>query len=330
YNVFKGNFYNQYELYEPILKQQAFKEDTVNYNTLLIGTSKTYRQVNPFQFDSITGTKSYNLAYAGFYPFRLYDALNHILSFKKSDSLKNIVIELASLDLIEDNYNSDAYVYSIDFNKYTNAVTTIAGGSFSDIFKAQSLFYYTRLLFYKYAGFGIIKYVNNYLGIDKPAALNDPVLQNYKKFTAEHRGYIDLNMETDSLGGNDYVTRENFLKHADKIVANMIKHYPKKVDKIKADAFMNYIVQVADKLKKQERNVYFIVPPRNAAMSYLLAQRNFLIKKGYTDFDLSDPKEYPDFYKVENSYNITHLNTYGASLFTKAFAEMAKPYLNKQ
>ncbi|TKK64937.1 hypothetical protein FC093_21420 [Ilyomonas limi] len=330
YTACAGDYYDEYELYEPIVKQHNFKEDTGSYNTLFIGTSKTYRHVNPLQFDSITGTKSYNLAYAGLYPFRLYDALNHIMEFKKSDSLKNVFIEIAALDLIQDNYDNDIYVYSLDFNKYQNAISTLSGGNFPPKIRAKGLFYYNRLLLYKYAGFGIIKYINNFLGMDEPADLNEPALQDYKKVTKEYRGYVSLNMQFDLLGGKDDETRKAFLEHGAAMTKRMVANYPQHCQEAQSDELTEYIISVANSLKEKGIHVYFVLPPRKMSdMNYLLNQRNVLSKSGFTVFDLSDPAKYPEFYKVENSYDIAHMNAYGAFLYTKTFATMVKPYLNK-
>ena len=331
YTTCKGDYYNHYELYEPIVKQRNFEKDTGNYNTLIIGTSKTYRHVNPIQFDSITGTRSYNLAYAGLYPFRLYDALNHIMEFKKSDSLKNVIIEVAAMDLIQDNYNIDAYMYSLDLKKYGTAISTLSNGDFSSKVRAKGLLYYNRLLVYKYTGFGIIKYINNCLGMDEPPDLNTPALQKYKKVAEKDRGFISLDMQFKLLGDRDDATRAKFLKHGPAMTKHMVNIYPKQSKEAQNDAFTKYIIASAHNLQKKGIHVYFLVPPRNISdMAYLLNQRNVLIKNGFTVFDLSDPEKYPEFYKVENSYDIAHMNAHGASLYTQTFADMIKPYLNKQ
>lgn len=79
-------------------KQAYYEANKNNINTVFLGSSLTFRQVNNHLFDSLNTasgnyTRSLNLGFDGCQPAESYEVFNYLLT-NKSDSLKTLIVEL--------------------------------------------------------------------------------------------------------------------------------------------------------------------------------------------------------------------------------------------
>ena len=257
------------------------------------------------------------------FPYRSYDLLTEVLKTKKSNEIQNVFIELGPPDLIADNYRNNPYIYSINFEKYINAIGTSANANLPASARVSIFRYWNLCLLYKYSGFSLSKYVDALMFNN--VKTSEPNFK-YDSIIASTKGFIDLNTQEAQLNnGRLDKERKNFIKNGNAMDSSMIKKYSASYKSYNADNFTNSIIDYAKNLQQQGKNVYFMIPPRKLLFTkYSLYQKSILAKKGFKVYDFSDPKFYPQFYTYDLSYNKTHLNYKGAMLYTIVLANQTK------
>ena len=328
YTCFKRDFYANYEVNEIVIKQDVFAKSPAKINTIFLGGSQVYRQIIPSVFDSLTNNTSYNLGYPGLFFPRSYEALDEALKTKRAADIKNIFIELAPPDRMTFNYNNNPYVYSFDFKTYEQTISSCTSPNLDKKEKALTFGFWNVLLFYKYSGFAVSKYVNLLLHTN-PVAQPDTLTETrYRKIVANNEGFVDLNTQKKQLNmGSKKIGELNAFKEEGlAIMKAMTARYPSTKPKPeKVNMFAQYIMDYATHLQQEGKNVYFIVGPRELTfVKYGLAQKRILVQHGFKVFDLSDPKLYPQFYSYDYSFDLLHLNYEGAVLYTQTLANLLK------
>nr|WKN35519.1 hypothetical protein K4G66_24395 [Tunicatimonas sp. TK19036] len=312
----KSDFYDLYELPEIVSRKQNFKAQSQNINTVFIGSSRIFRHIDPILFDSLTGLRSYNLGYAGLFPFRSYDYLEN-LNLSANPVIKNVFIELSPIALLGQNFNTDPFIYSISPDRYLTVLNFGIQGPYIKSTRFKYLSGYTLLMAYKYLGVGCSKYLNHLLYGKFDLRVNDDADNVYTK------GYLSLDDDL-ALKGGDYenlVARRNeFLESPSKTLANYTlayNHYKTLNFSANNDDFTDYVKVQAHNLSKQGIKVYFIINPRQvySDLVYLKHQKRQL--DAYKVFDFTDPEKYADLFLEKYSYDRVHLNEDGAELFTK-------------
>lgn len=323
YSFFKKDLYADYELSEVLSKKKVYENYPQKINTVFVGSSLTYRQIIPHVFDSITNNTSFNLGFEGLFPYRSYDMLTEVLKTKKSEEIQNIFIELGPPDLIADNYRNNPYIYSINFKKYSAAIETSTNENLSASARLSIFRYWNLCLLYKYSGFSLSKYIDALMFNNTNTTQTN---YKYDSLIASTKGFIDLNTQEVQLNnGKLDKIRKNFIKHGNAIDSAIIKKYSAAYKFYAPDRFTNFVIAYAKNLRKQGKNVCFIIPPRKLLFTkYSLYEKDILAKEGFKIYNLSDPKLYPQFYTYDLSYNKTHLNYNGAVLYTTVLANQIK------
>lgn len=317
------DFYFDYELAPVTSKLNVYKSEPTTINTLFIGSSLTYRQIIPSVFDSTTGNSSFNFGFESLFPYRSYDILDRALSMRRSSSIKNIFIELAPPDFIAENYNNSAFLYSINFKRYLEAMQTVFSPNLSSAAKFYIFKYWNLCLLYKYSGFSVSKYCKLFFfGSDK----NESEDKKFENLIRQTKGYVDLNTQEEKLNGRISQNRKDFIVKGNQINVGLIKKYKNTFKKTNSvDAFTTYIIDRARQFEQRGLNVYFVIPPRKLVfINYSLYQKSVLEQDGFKVLDLSNPTQYPQFYDYKFSFNETHLNAKGAVLYTQYLASAYK------
>jgi hypothetical protein len=288
----------------------------IEVNHYFFGSSRTFRQINPTLFDSLSSTdsKSYNLGYAATYIPETFVLLEHFL--KKSDFKKETTIffELQDLNQISDNN-----------------------------FHSVNTKYYLRLK--------DVKFISNYLdetSLDEE--LKQDILAKYRKSYIEKTFMLgcledllksllkkDLNKNIIKKSSNGYLSldKELSFKNTSKSLQNRrsdflsdtisLSNRSQSIDSIFNSGINNklnltYIkklTELQELAKSKNVKLYYTIYPRMEATAYeLLVPLVQKLKKDYI-INLANPKDYPEFYTTENSFDVGHLNEKGASLLTQ-------------
>jgi hypothetical protein len=297
-------------------KIKHIKKNNISTNTIFIGSSRVYRQINPQLFDSLTQatTKSYNLGAPATFCPQTYYLLENILN----DTLLNIkycFIELSGIDEISDYLlHQERSNYWVTPNYLTFIYSSLLDNSSYPLKKKWKIFStYTT------------SFIENvfHLGHFKEQLLN----KNYynHSYTGEY-GFYPLEKEfketQDSIVKNIYRNRHlSLLKDTSQLIKRkqLVSNYIRKKDASNCSlTHLKKIKQLIEECNEKGVKLYFMLLPRNTIQtSYSLY---FNIPEENT-INLANPKEFPEFYLVENSFDIGHLNIKGANLLTKELAK---------
>ncbi len=318
---------DNYDLVEDpylISKLNYFTAHGNEYNTVFIGSSLTMRHINPVLFDSLTttyGINSYNLGLPGMRPFRTYDLVNRLLN-NKSVQLQYILLELNQLDLIQSNYNNKSIMYSMDHEKFLFSIRSTFDSNLAWIKKCFYLFQYLRAYLYKYSGFGLFHLLHPLPISDEVTKANVLMQEHTEGFYAkdfELRNTTNDNIKEGYLAENMELLEDTSV--ISKNIELQISKYGQKYLHEKQSIYLEFLGNLRSKSKKKNVEIIFVLPPRlseTATNSIYPVYKKLDINQ---KIDLSDPKKFPEFYTVQNSFDINHLNSKGSNFYTSYLAQ---------
>lgn len=320
YSIHPDEYYDHYEVCLLTEKQEVLFDRGDAVNTVFIGTSKTHRQLIPALFDSIVpGAYAFNLGQGSLTAPRNLDFANHLLE-KKSD-FKAVFIELAVLDRILSNYQSDPVIQYMSLQRYAQGLDyALHFKKMGWQEKWQYFRYYSLAFFYKYLGFSSRKRIK--------LLLNYPVFElptGCAKFDImANRGFYAVDDEfRENPGPELHARRDAFLKRPLPKGLYVGSQAAKKID---PTLFNQEFRKNLKNWKQNNIPVYFLLPPRAyKAELYILEQLKAIAEEeGFPVFDFSSPEQYPELYEVETSFDNAHMNKEGAKIYTQLVAEKYK------
>lgn len=297
------------------------KTKQLEYNTFFFGSSRIYRQINPKLFDSTFNSvsqeklSSFNLGAPATFNPQSYYLYEKFLISTLSRNAKYCFIELMEVDLLGDyfmhqertsywqNYSDILFVgKSINSNKQLDLKPKIKSGL------NYSVSYIENLLHLGHFGNQIINsnyYDDKYLGINRDGFF--PLDYDYET------------TENENVKINLYERKQSIVEKPeliDKRKLNVLHSYnniSNNYDKIN----LNRILELIHKSKQKGIKLVFILSPRNGNqklinLSLQIPEMNII--------DMSNPNSYDLLYNYENSFDVGHLNSKGAVLYSKMLA----------
>lgn len=263
-------------------KLTYFNSQSNKYNTLLIGSSRVYRQLNPEILDSICGTSSYNLGAPA------SSMMENLYTLHRMDieAIQTLILELQPImpfNSVNENtyreiYIEDSYILPIHLSNY---------------YEKKNFPSYVR---------SIKNYIKNIYSFYKWRTLkkSNPLPAN--------NGFKPLNMKSDGLRNKEY--RKDTL-----IISRRLKENTK----MKINTYSTLekeIIKLNNKLKSQNTQLIIYLPPifKNTVNTSQIENAGIPIINMY------DPKQYPEFYESKNIFDKGHLNLKGANILTEKFA----------
>lgn len=314
-------YFDEYEVAGIRAKKEVFDEHKDEYNTVFIGSSRTYNQVDPIVFDSITGLKSFNLAYSAMQPFRIFDYMKEIA--KKRPDLNYVFVEMSPLPRLFGSFKEAQQLHAVDKQRYETAIDFFQKNDLPQRFEFQSIKDYTKLMAYKYIGFNSAKRWRAIFSIPEP-----------------REGFPDRNVyETAGFFPTDSVANPNaplrkrqryFQAHPEEM--KKYDHSTQKNDFNKErDNFTDEWLKAIDYFS-DDTQVILLIPPRNPwnSIAQTTKLKHFLEEEGINIYDYSDSGEYPALYEPINSNDEAHLNLRGATIYTQLLANKFKEEQKKK
>ncbi|MEM1327518.1 MAG: hypothetical protein AAGI23_16275 [Bacteroidota bacterium] len=308
----RSQYFDEYEVAGVRAKKEVFAAHKEEYNTVFIGSSRTYNQIDPSIFDGIIGTQSFNLAYSAVQPFRIFDYVAAVAEMKPD--LAYVFVELSPLSRLYDGFKESQHLHALDEERYQTALDVFGKNNLPLRLHAESVKDYTKLLAYKYIGFNSAKRWRAVLDIYEPQEQfvdRQPYLtagffptdsvKNDKSPMRQRQRYFQEHPET--MKRYDHSTqRDDFSKERDQLV----------------DEWKNL-----QSLFSEDTKIILLIPPRNPENSIVQTAKlkYFLEQEGMTIFDFSDSDDYPVLFQVDNSNDEVHLNLKGAQIYTRLIAE---------
>ncbi|MDO6597687.1 hypothetical protein Q4512_12235 [Oceanihabitans sp. 2_MG-2023] len=301
-----------------------FEKTKTPFNTVLFGSSRLYRQLNPRIIDSITtdyNIKTFNFASpATFYPESTY-LYENFIEENDSKKIKYAIIELQHLELFKNNAKTIKGNYWNTTSNMSHCISLINDSHYSK--KKKNRLKKTILLsfIYRVLDFTSIKDFfktkntfnnnnnNGYYSLqqevaDKTSNL-ESILEYYKKFNLDISNYKKL-VQTAKLRDNLDVS---------KLTVN--------------NSHLKHLIQIIKLSKEKGIDVIYVLPPKLNLEYYkaLLPIVNLLPKNNI--IDLSSYKDHTNLYGKDASFDFYHLNNKGSRLFSIVVGEKLLANLNK-
>lgn len=308
-NLFLSPYYGK-ELY--LKKYEYFINNQDNFNTVILGSSQSYRQINPEILDGLLKdyqTSTFNLAAEAIFNPEVYYLYEKLLETIETNSLKYAFIELRLLEDMRSNSLNQSWNYYWHNLEYLNFSINYTLASNRPLWEKIKVIK-------KY----IICYVNKIINGYKALVCNK---SNENGLYYGKDGFYSLNEEMSDIGGNNYLRKilASFLK--DTTVLEKKVSRANRVFSVKNnEQFINevHLIKLIDLIEKSKQkgvHLIFVIPPRGV-YNELLAIKEKLPSNHI--IEIANPQKYPELYQVEFTFDKWHVNKKGADLYTKYIA----------
>lgn len=297
------------------------KKKEIKYNTFFLGSSRIYRQINPILFDStfnsisLDKTNSFNLGAPATFNPQTYYLFESFLNSNLSQNTKYCFIELMEVDLLD-----DYFMHQERTTYWQNP---------SDLFFVFKSIYMNKNLDIKKKLKSASNYCVSYL--EKVFRLGhfgkQIVESNYydSKYVGIHRdGFFSLELDFETTNNKKVkkhlfdrkktiIKKPRIIEKRKKRIAKLYKNISNDYDGVN----LNKVLELIQKSNQKGILLIFIISPRNVSKQLLSLSRqipeNNLI-------DMANPRTYPELYEYKNSFDVGHLNSTGANLYSKMLA----------
>ncbi|MCG8698755.1 MAG: hypothetical protein MI922_11940 [Bacteroidales bacterium] len=295
-------------------KLNYFNANRAKYNTLVFGSSRLYRQVNTQVFDSILithGIHTYNLATPGTFNPESYYLYENFINSLNEHQLKYALLELQNLRCFTDVNNGTTkgcYWHTPAYFKYS--LNYIAKSGFNKKYKQKTRKIYTK------------NFTSNLFNLSH---ITTPPVNS--TFTNGINGYYSLNQEINESDTTNecYIRRKNFMKDSSR--------YSRRIDSGKQfnqlmgnseylnKAHLDYINKLITLSKDKGVHLFLVIPPKQPVAVYMeLAPIYHSVSKSHI-IQLADYYEFTELYNFDNTFDLGHLNSKGANIFTILLAQ---------
>ena len=296
-------------------KHAYFEEHHKKYNSVILGSMRLYRQLDPALFDAelaTLGLSTFNLAAPTTDHPEVLFLYEQLLDQNDRFRIKRAVIELQPLNyILSNNVTAPRNYYWHNFSDFSYAVRYVLDGNFTFAEKTDYI--------YKY----LVSYLANLTNLYGFKALRLPSKPN--SVGRDGNGYYALDDELlDHDGPNFFSNRladfmldgEQYVKQRTTTIAPDFDHesYSHYLNK----TFLNRIIDVIRLSDEKGVTVLFVIPPRFEAYLDVLAIKEAL-PSGRV-IEIANPREFADLYSVSTSFDKNYLNKAGAQKFTQYLA----------
>ena len=315
-----------------IAKYDRFTAEQNDYNTVFIGTSRTFRHTDPAIFDSITGLRSFNFGIDGDGCPANYMLVKELFETKKMTGIKYLVLELFSpsgnlaWDMDFSTLHTDKVLYKYGVEDFYFTVRSLlempeltAKQLLSDIRShvinllesSFKLGFVHRILNAKNKGIEPLllgKKENGFLAYDHQMTLpiGEYLLKRHNEFLAN--SIENSERAKASLSGTKRTSENAFSFHKD------------------------YLYQIQELCEQNGVFLILVVHPRMTPVQcnyFHTFLTDAVLQQRLTILDYSNGKLYPEYYDLENVFDAGHLNSKGATLFTTNLASDVNHIINE-
>jgi len=304
-------------------KRKYLLQNPNKYNTLFIGSSRVWKQIDPALFDTLVHSKeatcSFNLGENWMGAPEIYYVLENLINEDKIIP-KYIFIELSKIKSINySNIHTNRTHYWCNKKDYLFAIQTTLSSNFSQAEKMYNLCTYSIAYLDNILNLG---YVTEALAIKNK---NEQLIGNGFDCTS-------IRTKRDSALAKPFLADTSVVQKLAENCAAQFSKFEKdptllqKYNKV----YMNRISSLVEECKTKGIQLIFCMPPRldNNQYNELIPLYNQIFENNR--IELSDSRKYPQLYIAKNSYNETHLNCTGAEDYTKLLAEKFKEILKRK
>ncbi|NMM47235.1 hypothetical protein [Marinigracilibium pacificum] len=319
-------------------KTQFYLENEDNYNCLMIGSSRLYRQVDVSEFDRQNKAKGVNTNTFNFGVHTMsaadtYRVLDELSNSLEPGDLDYLIIELMNTNQVSiRNLGTTRSTFWYTPESFVFSVRSILNSNRSLTNKVYGAFSHTLSYGLKYANAGYISEYMDYQNID-------PHSEKYSYYLGPNKdGYFPLmdemtNPLTQDSDRKELKSRNDFFVNDTASVTEYLnislESYSKQNSDNLNEYHLNYLNEIIQKVESKNIKVFILFPPRQTYENYgeLLPILNRLPDNQV--ISISDANVYPQFYIAKYSFDFGHLNNEGSELFTKEISDKFINELNK-
>lgn len=287
--------------------------NATSYNTVFIGSSRTYRQIDPNVIDhelQPIGTKSYNLgAHATFIPeyFALFDLF--LEQQPDTPTVRYVFMELTGINNIKfANWYAPKSFYFLDLHLLTFVWKTHFSNPDLSLWRAIT---YT------------LPYVQGYvlkqvlpLGWMSPK----PVPTSYSGEQGNGYYALDRDLEQNQTPGLQ-ARRDEFLSDTNALADRMNKMISRKTEHM-PPVFADELDDLVSKASAKGIELYFIIPPKLKYYSSLVTLQQYPVWDRV--IDMGDFSQNKDLQIARNNFDDGHFNGVGAAIYAQRLAQKMK------
>ncbi len=296
-------------------KEDFLIKHSKDYNTVFIGTSKTYWQADVSAFDSLTlhKTKSFNFGIDAIAEAEILDYTNHLVTIDKN--IKYVFIETFDIDLIVDhNLHTCRQKYWFNFNAWWFTIKSIWGSDYGFGDKCRGYAYNTITFVEWLLKWDLLKDVNRF------------------KHTPSNADYLGNNQTGFVALGDEKIDFDYHLSYRNRLLKDtsinkeitdasvwVFTHYK---DSVKFNtAFYNGLESEIKNLQSKNIRVFLVMSPRTHEIQLKNFAPPFMEVVDCEKINLADARYNPEFYDIKNAYDPTHLNKAGDKIYTEKIAK---------
>lgn len=315
-------------------KRQQVVNSREKFNTLIIGSSRVYRQVNPVLLDSLMGEhhqlNSYNMGVNWLFAPESFYVMDQLVTIDNLP-LKCVVIELSKIQFIDySNLHTARTKYWYNFSDFVFTVRAVANSNFAiheriATILAHSISYVDQLL-----NLGYLTEALHFKTVTKN--------RTGKSETSGINGFLPLNeREASTVEENVNERHQKFLQDTSVVTRRYnisVRQFRKfeenpelltRYNRVYAEA-LNERIRIA---RSRGIHLVFLLTPRIDQNQYNELIPLFNNINPQHRIEISDARKYPELYLSRYSFDETHLNATGADLFTTLLSEKLSPLLTK-
>jgi len=294
-----------------LLSKMEVLQNQKDVNTLFIGGSTVFRQIDPKIFDSKVedkSIKSFNLGTDGCYPTQCYYIAENILR-DKAYNIKNIFISLNAFDPIpKGRYQTTRIKFYSTFKILIHRLKYLA--NLKQLSKEDQNKYLKKYLGTFYEGFFKLGMRRDIIQLIK-----GQTTFGSSYFGLEQNGYVALN-------GN-HRNNNKELKQTENVTTKIGQNWTKAREENQINDFNAAHLAIINKLisaaKKKNCEIIFILPPQSFVLETIPEIYGLYNQiPSANKLDVNDPSKYPKLYDLDHKWDGGHLNDRGAKYYTNA------------
>lgn len=306
-------------------KEKCLEANAGEYNTLLMGSSRVGRQIDPVLFDSLNTaghqkTSSINLGMDGATIAEVYYQFNHIIN-QKNLHTKFALVELCDVDTFTyENLHTIRKKYYYNFGDYCNSVSSLLQSSYSLTRKVIGTTMHTFNFAEHLLRFNELGSVVKFKKTDQKANYNcnhlyDPfTIRENDTSSATYNGVRQLNPHA------QFMKHPQYLNENRNVIAAVMLQKPAEPG-LADNAYLQMANDMIAQGEKHAITVIFILPPKVGEAHFRTVLQVYNQLKPENKIALASPSEFPEFYNMKYTYDLGHLDKNGAAIFTQKLSE---------
>lgn len=285
-------------------KLSFFKENQNDINCVFFGSSRIYRHINPRIVDSILIDKnihSYNFATTATFNPESYHIYENFIRDLPKGQINYSVLEIQLLTISERNLFTTKATYWQSFKNFSYSISYILDSEQTESEKNATIVRSIKGFMYSFFDFRLLK---NFFYSEEP--------RGSRGFYSLDQELAELNTKAVRLRKEEFFGDTTTLKN--RIEAAKIENLKEKGKLNRAHyEKLNNLIMFS---KEKGIHLFFILPPRLHQTKYSkltpildeLPEENVIL--------LHEFEKYKSLYSMDNSFDVGHLNSKGANLFS--------------